>query len=42
MTDGGVNETTDQLQPVVFQISPEIVKLLTLTSQFDLSQEDKP
>jgi hypothetical protein len=41
MVDEGINETTDQLQPVVFQIRPDTAKLLILNFLFDLSPGGK-
>ena len=37
MTDEGINETTDRLQPEVSQIRPDTAKLRILTFLFDLS-----
>lgn len=41
MKDEGINETTDQLQPVVSHTWPDTRKLRIWTSRFDLSLEDK-
>lgn len=41
MTDEGINETTDQLQPVVSHIRPDTAKLQISTFLFDLSPGGK-